>query len=258
MSRGLAAIVEGSGPAVLLIHGQPGSAVDWSGVRGRLRTRYRTLTPDRPGYGNTGGRAVGLVANAEAMGELLDDLDVADAVVAGHSWGAGVALALAQHHPDKVRRLVLVCPVTPNDRIGWVDRVLATRRLGLHVARAGFWLAGLALSTRRVQSRITELLPGFEAERSPEIALALRRGSLSRSFHEEQRALLDELPQLRDGLPRLAAPTTVVVGTHDRVTSPADGRAFAAAVGARLVELDGGHLLPLQKPDAVAEAIEGA
>jgi pimeloyl-ACP methyl ester carboxylesterase len=109
-----------------------------------------------------------------------------------------------------------------------------------------------------VQSRITEVLPGFDAERTPEVALALRRGSLSQSFHEEQRALLDELPQLRDGLPRLSASTTVVVGTHDRVTSPADGRTFAAAVGAHLVELDGGHLLPLQRPDDVADAIAAA
>jgi pimeloyl-ACP methyl ester carboxylesterase len=51
----------------------------------------------------------------------------------------------------------------------------------------------------------------------------------------------------------------VVVGARDHVTSPDGSRRFAAEVGARLVEVaDAGHLLPMQRPQAVAAAIEAA
>lgn len=259
MTRTLAATVEGSGPAVLLLHGQPGSAGDWAGVRERLREHFRTVTPDRPGYGSTGGRALGLVDNARAMVELLDELAVDRAIVAGHSWGAGVALAMAEAHPERVTRLVLVCPVTPSDRIGCFDRLLADPRVGEQVARAGFWVAGLALSARPLQAQLGRLLPGFGADSAAELARQWRRGALWRSFHSEQRALLSELPTLGEGLAGLTLPITVVLGTHDHVTDPGAARAFAGTAGARVIEIPRvGHMLPMQAPAALASAIAQA
>jgi pimeloyl-ACP methyl ester carboxylesterase len=252
----LAATVEGSGRDVLLVHGQPGDSADWAGVRERLSDRFRVIAPDRPGYGATGGRALGIAANAEAMVALLDELDSSDAIVAGHSWGAGVALAMALRHRHRVRRLVLVCPVTPGDRLGLVDRVLATPRVGVAATRAGFALAGRALATARVQERVTRVLPGLDRDRLEPIARAWRDGPVWRSFYREQRALFDELPKLRDGVYELDVPITVVVASHDRITDPDAGRAFAAAAGAQLVEVPrAGHMLPMQAPDEVADAI---
>jgi pimeloyl-ACP methyl ester carboxylesterase len=90
----LSAIDTGSGPAALLLHGQPGTAAHWGPVTRRLRGRMRVIAPDRPGYGRTGGRAMGFGENAEAAVALLDRLEVESAVVAGHSWGAGAGKPL--------------------------------------------------------------------------------------------------------------------------------------------------------------------
>jgi 3-oxoadipate enol-lactonase/4-carboxymuconolactone decarboxylase len=52
-------------------------------------------------------------------------------------------------------------------------------------------------------------------------------------------------------------PTTVMVGTQDRLTLPVKAREIASTIpGARLVTLkDRGHMLPLEDPDAVTDEI---
>jgi pimeloyl-ACP methyl ester carboxylesterase len=184
------------------------------------------------------------------MVALLDEEGVEQAVVAGHSWGAGVALAMAQSHPDRVRAVVLVNPVTPGERLGRIDRALAGRRTGPLLARLGFLGAGVALARPALRRRLEPLVPGSDTSRWPEVARAWR------SFWIEQRALLVDLPTLRGAL---AVPATVVVGLRDHVTDPAAARRFAADAGARLVEVpNAGHLLPMQRPAEVARAIEAA
>ena len=63
----------------------------------------------------------------------------------------------------------------------------------------------------------------------------------------------------RRGLSTIGVPTVVVVGSKDRLTVPARGRALVAAIpGARLEVLDGiGHMLPLEAPDVLAREIAG-
>jgi pimeloyl-ACP methyl ester carboxylesterase len=244
-----------SGTAVLLLHGQPGSGADWAGVERELRPRFTVMAPDRPGYGVSPLPAGGFDHNARAMVALLDEVGVERAVVAGHSWGAGVALAMAEHNPERVSALTLVCPVTPGDTFGRIDRALADRRAGPVLARAGFLGAGVALARPRLRRRIEGFLPGSDLSHWPDLARDWRRGRAWRSFWVEQRALLDDLPTLT--APKV--PSTVVVGSRDHVTSPEAGRRFAAEAGARLVEVAGaGHLLPMQRPQAVAAAIEAA
>jgi pimeloyl-ACP methyl ester carboxylesterase len=219
-------------------------------VRAELGDRFTVLAPDRPGYGSSTLPAGGFEHNAQAMESLLDDAGIDDAVVAGHSWGAGVALAMAMRRPERVRALVLVCPVTPGARLGRVDRVLAGNRAGPLLARAGFLGAGVALARPTLRRRIEALAPGSDTSRWPELARAWR------SFWVEQRALLDDLPTLL-GAP--AVPTTVIVGQRDHVTDPRAARSYALDAGARLVEVpDAGHLLPMQRPAEVAAAIATA
>ena len=55
----------GSGHPILLVHGQPGSRADWSRLIPLLAGDHRVLAVDRPGYGESGGEAVGLLENAQ-------------------------------------------------------------------------------------------------------------------------------------------------------------------------------------------------
>src|SRR5690242_1844725 len=122
-----ATLDEGSGPPVLLLHGQPGRASHWAPVVRILREQARAIVPDRPGYGDGGEPAGGLFFNAEAALALLDSLEVDSAVVAGHSWGCGVAMAMAARFPERVRGLVLVGSLVPRAKPAAIDRLFANR-----------------------------------------------------------------------------------------------------------------------------------
>ncbi|HEX4217345.1 MAG TPA: alpha/beta hydrolase, partial [Acidimicrobiales bacterium] len=87
MSPTLFAIDCGTGPPVLLIHGQPGTGSSWSAVTDELADQFRVLAPDRIGNGRSPGQAGGLSANAAAMADFLVEVDAAPATVVGHSWG---------------------------------------------------------------------------------------------------------------------------------------------------------------------------
>jgi pimeloyl-ACP methyl ester carboxylesterase len=255
----LKALDSGSGPAALLLHGQPGTAGHWAPVTERLRGRMRVIAPDRPGYGRTGGQAVGFGENAAAAVELLDLLEVESAVVAGHSWGAGVALALASRFPQRVSALVLVGAMAPRAQPDLVDRMWAHRRFGPPATRLGFQVGGLVLSLPLMRRLTEATAPGLQDQLAA-TASEWRNDSVWRSFYAEQRALVDELPALAPELPSIQAPTIVLAGTWDLVSPPSHARALAQALpNARLVTAKrAGHLLPQKRPKLVAEAIVAA
>jgi pimeloyl-ACP methyl ester carboxylesterase len=62
---------------------------------------------------------------------------------------------------------------------------------------------------------------------------------------------------LLEGIATIGVPTTVVIGSRDRLTAPVRSRQMIDAIpGAHLVTLDGrGHMLPLEDPDAVTDEI---
>jgi pimeloyl-ACP methyl ester carboxylesterase len=249
--------VRGRGSPVVLLHGQPGGATDWEPVARLLESDFQVIVPDRPGYGRTGGRAVGFRDNAAAVGDLLRRLDVRPAVVVGHSWSGGVGIAMAEESPERVSGLVLVASVGPTEPPSGLDRALAMPFVGATVAAVTLNLAGRALSLPLVRQYLDRHLRGTSDESLVAVANAWRAGNVWRSYIIEQRALVEELPALAAGLATIAVPTTVVVGEADRIVPPATGERLAAGIpGAGLVRVPGvGHLLPQERPDTVAAAV---
>lgn len=105
---------EGSGPAVVLLHGFPTSAHLWRDLAPLLAPRFRTIAPDLIGYGDSGKPSTApldIEAQARYVGELLDELDVTEFAAVGHDLGGGVAQVLALE--GGVRSLVLVDSAAP-------------------------------------------------------------------------------------------------------------------------------------------------
>ena len=238
-------IDRGTGPPVLLLHGQPGDGASWGRVVDRLADRHRVLAPDRPGYGTTTLEASGMVANADRMAELLRDRGATPATVVGHSWSGGVAVLLAARHPDVVRSLVLVGAVGTPDSVNGLDGLLAADRVGEWLTVAG-----------RVDRALGYLAATLPDEVVPEGWAGVRGRSL-RTFVVEQRALMAELPEVTARLGELTVPVAVVVGEWDVVVPPTAARSLARAVpGAELVRVPGvGHFVARDAPDRLAEVI---
>jgi pimeloyl-ACP methyl ester carboxylesterase len=250
----------GSGPAVVLLHGQPGSGPDWEPVARLLKPDFTVVTVDRPGYGRTGGPATGFAGNARALIEVLNRFAIDSAIAVGHSWGGGVAIAAAEHYPERIAGLVLVASVGPGEPVGWEDRLLAAPVIGEFVAGMTIGLPGRLLGFDRVQSYVDHFLtaPVRNAVGSLTRLTGARTGSpVWRSFLAEQRALLTELDELGPGLAALDLPTVILNGNADHVVRPAVGERLAAAVpGASHVVIPGvGHALPREQPDMVADAV---
>jgi 2-hydroxymuconate-semialdehyde hydrolase len=104
----------GQGSPVLLLHGSgPGVSAwaNWRLVMPELARQARVIAPDLVGFGFTerpAGQAYTMDAwVAQALG-VLDALDITKTDLVGNSFGGALALALAIHHPQRVRRLVLM------------------------------------------------------------------------------------------------------------------------------------------------------
>jgi pimeloyl-ACP methyl ester carboxylesterase len=240
----------------LLIHGQPGSSADFAPLAPLLSQTRTVLAPDRPGWGESREPAGGFAHNATAMVRVLDEAAVDRAIVVGYSWGGGVALALAEDHPQRVAGLVLVSSVGPHS-VGWTDRLpilpgvgTALTTTGFATARAGLLLVGLAEQVRRGKEYATHswmhaLSRSFEG----------RHGIAS--FMIEQRALFDELDAIVARVADIRAPTIVLTGDRDRLVPTATASALADAIPeASLRVLPGaGHPLPVFAPEEVVRTV---
>ncbi len=106
-------LVEGTGPAVVLLHGNGTMIEDWiaSDVLGALAKTNRVIAFDRPGFGHSSRPRSTLwtpFAQAKVIAQALDQLGETRATIVGHSFGTLVALALAAERPELVSSLVLI------------------------------------------------------------------------------------------------------------------------------------------------------
>lgn len=86
----------GEGPAILLIHGTGAATHSWRALAPLLAKDFTVVAPDLPGHGFTSatpGRP-SLPAMAQALAALVRQLDIAPALVAGHSAGAAILIRL--------------------------------------------------------------------------------------------------------------------------------------------------------------------
>ena len=240
-------------PPVLLLHGQPGGARDWDRVVQALERRVPTIVVDRPGWdGHSAPRD--LPGNAAAALASLDAHGPERATVVGHSFGAAVAAWLGAAHPERVAALVLLAPAVNGASLQWIDHWLAAPVVGPLLSTAALAGPGLALARPHLRDRVAARL-GLDADYLREAGKRLRRPSSWPSFLVEQRALIAQLPALEARLPRIVAPTTIVIGSADRVVPAASAKLLATQIaGSELVPLKGaGHLVSLQHPQRVAE-----
>jgi len=104
---------KGSGPPILLVHGNGVMIQDWiiSGLFDELARTHRVIAVDRPGFGYSS-RPRGIrwtpERQADLLAKLLQRLDARPALAVGHSYGTQVVAAMAAHHPDALTGAALL------------------------------------------------------------------------------------------------------------------------------------------------------
>ena len=105
----------GTGPAVLMLHGNPQTSAMWRHVAARLQDQFTLICPDLRGYGLSSKPPAGpdhinysKRAMAQDMVDVMDTLGHRDFFLCGHDRGGRVAHRLAYDHADRVKKLCVL------------------------------------------------------------------------------------------------------------------------------------------------------
>lgn len=251
--RLLAAGPEAGRPAVLL-HGWGASAYSYRWQLAALAAAgHRVIAADLPGHGLSDKPAAldayTRPAMTTAVAELLDVLDVRDALVAGVSMGGGIALGLAVTHHPRVGRVALINPVglapVRFTTVAQLVSPLALREYASYVVAKPLvsWFLRLAYADpARVtdddveQYWATAAQPGFGAA----LVACLHRFSWE--------------PYAERELSGIRCPVLLVLGTRDHLITGSEARA-AAVPGIEIMRVDGGHAVNEECPAEIDAAL---
>jgi 3-oxoadipate enol-lactonase len=222
----------GSGPAVVLIHGYPFNRSMWTEQVAALADRYRVVTLDLRGHGesetSTGASTMTLMAQDVAA--LMDELQIERAVIGGLSMGGYVTLALYQLFPQRVEKLLLADTRAQADteegkatRAEQVQQILAEGMAGIVNAMLPKLLSPETVSKRpEIVKRVRDMM----IHTSPEGAAGALRGMAEREDQMER-------------LSQINVPTLIVVGKEDPITPVADSEKMHERIaGSQLVVIE--------------------
>jgi pimeloyl-ACP methyl ester carboxylesterase len=243
----------GQGEPLVLLHGQGLSHHSWDPIITQLSAERDVIAVDLPGHGQSprqpAGHGNAPVDLAVAVAELLDELGLESAHVAGNSTGGWVALELG-----RLQRARTVTAVSPAGL--WRRKAPAYIRATMRQTRLNARLIR-RFAPNAPQSRLARALCMATASGRPfEVAYepvhqAIHDMAGAPGFRETLRAM--EQCNFRDGA-AIRVPVTIAFGTRDRVLLPLIARRRTELPDhARWHKLSGcGHIAMFDDPSAVA------
>ncbi|MGQ9907727.1 MAG: 2-succinyl-6-hydroxy-2,4-cyclohexadiene-1-carboxylate synthase [Candidatus Flexifilum sp.] len=249
---------QGSGPAIVLLHGFTGSSASWEAVSERLADAgWRVIAPDLPGHGETAGswdaQRYRIERTAADLIALTGGLGVAQFALLGYSMGGRLALYTALTYPEHVRALILESAspglADPAEREA---RRHADERLADRIEREGidafvqYWddlplFSGL----RRLPEAQRARLRAERLRRDPRGLAASLRGMGTGAQ-----------PSLWERLGELAMPVLLIAGAEDGKYAAIARRMAAAIPGAAIAIVPGsGHVVHEEQREPFNAAI---
>jgi len=241
--------VEGTGPALLLLHGVGGDHTVWNDMISGLAKEFLVLAPDLRGHGRTRAPTDSQFTFAEMMGDivhLLDEGGVASAHLVGLSAGAQLALLTTLERPQRVRSLTMVSGAAYTDSH---TRAIAERWTETY-SKEG---------TDRFALRLLKDLyyPDW-VEANLDFADSVRQKAKHQDFGPATRwaksmASFDE----RKRIATVARPTLIVQALNDAVVEPSHGRILRQSIPGSQIRIlaETGHLIPVERPKEPLDAV---
>jgi 3-oxoadipate enol-lactonase len=238
--------VQGAGQGLILLHELGGSTHSWKRVADGLSARLRILSFDQRGHGLSEKvrRAYSIAEQTDDAKRLADGLDFSDrSWLVGVAAGAAVAVQFAVRYPQRVAGLVLCAPALSSDparRLYLVERAR-------HAAEAGMRaIAEASLdNSYPVQDRHGA---GFDEYRARWLA------NDPVSYGLANLALADMSVLASAGA--IACPCLLLAGKRDALRPPSYVEPLQALIPAsRYAEVECGHIMPVQAPEALTDKI---
>jgi pimeloyl-ACP methyl ester carboxylesterase len=236
-------IERGQGRPLLFLH--PGIGIDTKApVLDALAAKARVIAPSHPGFGTS--ELAPTMTTVEDLSyfylDLMDALDLQNAIVVGVGLGAWIAAATAIKSTARMARLVLANAV--GIKVG--DRL--TRDIVDIFALLEPDLNKLAYADPSVGAHDYKSMPEAEVIATARNREALARFAWQPYMHD---------PKLKSRLHRIRIPTLFLWGKQDGILSESYGRAFCAAIpGARFEPIDrAGHYPHIEQPQVFADRV---
>ena len=253
--NGVHCIHQGEGDAILFIHGMPTNRMLWGGLIQELSSHHRCYAVDLPGMGETPFVPYSL-GYLDRQAEQIEQLRIQHGVekwhVVGHDAGSAIAVQYAARFSSRVSCLALMSPaIFPDLKPFYLLNALRKPLVGevlaplLHLL---FWriamrraLAGE--SNGALLRAFYEPFSGFTG--SWQLMRLVRWG--------KPQDMLGEIPAK---LAALLMPTLLFQGSRDVLPASFVERAASLIPHSRVVTLDTGHFIPLDKPKDVAACLQ--
>lgn len=251
--RRMAYIDEGSGPPVLLLHGNPAWGYLWRDViPPLLAARRRVVVPDMIGFGRSekprSERAHSLDGHISNLVALVRQLDLQDAVYVCHDWGGPTGFGAALTDPGRVAALAIMSTwAWPSPPAEFHAAIFPWRMM--HAPLVGPWLLGMhgALAGRGMylsvvdRARFRDHAQAAYEQALPDPADRLLTWTWPRWIPLDDTARAKaRFEWLEAGLRASSWPTMLVWGREDEVF---DAATFAARFKALIPHAEGPHLV---------------
>lgn len=225
---------------LILIHGAGGSYLYWPPEIRHL-SGGSILAIDLPGHGESSGDVEeSIEAYVLAMVEFLDNLEINQAVLAGHSMGSAIAQRMSLDDPDRVNGLILIG---------------AGAKLGVHPQLVQD--CGREETYPKAVSQIMEWSFSQQADQK------LVRLAAERMVEMSPAVLVADFKacnafDIRDQVGEIKQPTLIICGEDDQMTPVRFSEYLAERIrGSRLEVIPGaGHMVMLEKPEIVAKLVD--
>jgi haloalkane dehalogenase len=252
-------IDEGSGPPLILLHGNPTWSFLYRDVIKGLRDRFRCIAIDYPGFGlsqASPGYGFTPSEHAQVVEQLVTRLDLRNATLMVQDWGGPIGFAVATRHPDRFSAFVV------GNTWAWPKSDLGTQAFSRFLGGPiGGWLI------LRRNFFVEQIIPaGVRRKKLPGAVMDAYRGPFPtpesrqpvRVFPREILGSRDFLAEVERGLEALRdRPALLVWGTKDvAFRAPERRRWEQQFTDHRTVLLDGaGHYIQEDAADEIVAAI---
>ncbi|MGX9788626.1 alpha/beta fold hydrolase [Mycobacterium sp. MMS18-G62] len=253
----------GQGVPVVMIHGLPGTHLDFEPVVRQLQGR-RVIAIDRPGYGWSKGGWLPFQEQIDAVHELLTRLKVSPAIVVGHSFGGAVALGLARRYPHDVANMVLVAPAAGGLQSKAPDRLQAHY---IEFSQLPVIKTLIDVTAGNLIKRVSaipaaghafEPAPVNPAYKQRLLSVTMTPGNLA-AYASDELQFDDTMRWVDDNVPEIHVPSVIVGALGDQLVAIDHARRLADKLPqTRLITVDGNHMIPYTHPDVIAAEIRSA
>jgi len=246
----------GKGPAIVFVHGLCGNLRNFAYLdMERLARSHRVIVIDRPGAGRSVRGAdspANIYAQARMVAQCIEKLGLDKPVLVGHSLGGAISLAVGLNHPQVIRRLALIAPLTHAESTppGAFKGLVLPSPL---VRRLVSWTLAIPLSIINSRKAIAAV---FAPEAMPKDFPFKGGGLLGLRPHVFYAASSDlvaapeDLPDMECRYASMTVPVDVLYGRGDRILNvKRQGEALKQKLDrVNLRIIDGGHMLPVTQP----------